>query len=90
MEWTHPICTQCWYDRNGSNRKPVRIINMDSGPKLCCFCLRLTLSGIYVRHNPEWLRCKGHWVSCPDMPDGLLTVDDETPQKTPKEMKEVE
>ena len=33
---------------------------------------------------------KGRWVQCPDMPDGLLTVDDETPQKTPKEMKEVE
>ena len=33
---------------------------------------------------------KRHWVSCPDMPDGLLTVDDETPHKTPKEMKEIE
>jgi len=27
------------------------------------------------------------WVSCPDMPDGLLTVDNETPHKTPKEMR---
>ena len=33
---------------------------------------------------------KGRWVSCPDMPDGLLTVDDETPYKIPKEMKESE
>ena len=33
---------------------------------------------------------KSRWVSCPDMPDGLLTVDDETPHKTPKEMKEIE
>ena len=33
---------------------------------------------------------KYKWVQCPGMPDGLLTVDDETPQKTPKEMKEIE
>ena len=33
---------------------------------------------------------KRRWVSCPDMPDGLLTVDDETPYKIPKEMKESE
>ena len=33
---------------------------------------------------------KGRWVSCPDMPEGLLTVDDETPYKIPKEMKEIE
>ena len=31
---------------------------------------------------------KGRWVSCPDMPDGLLTVDDETPYKILKEMNE--
>ena len=33
---------------------------------------------------------KSRWVSCPDMPDGLLTVDDETPHKIPKEVKEAE
>ena len=27
---------------------------------------------------------KYKWVSCPDMPDGLLTTDDETPQKIPQ------
>lgn len=32
---------------------------------------------------------KGRWVSCPDMPDGLLTVDDETPYKILKEVKEM-
>ena len=25
------------------------------------------------------------WVPCPDMPEGLLTVDDESPHKRPKE-----
>ena len=60
MEWTHPICTQCWYNRNGKKRHPVRIINVDADPEICCFCLRATLSGIYVRHNPEWLCCKGN------------------------------
>ena len=30
---------------------------------------------------------KSRWVSCPDMPDGLLTVDDETPYKIPNETK---
>ena len=35
---------------------------------------------------------KSRWVSCPDMPDGLLTTDDdgEMPQKMPKGMKESE
>jgi hypothetical protein len=27
---------------------------------------------------------KRRWVSCPDMPDGLLIVDDEAPQKIPR------
>lgn len=25
----------------------------------CCFCLRATESGIYVREDPETLPCKG-------------------------------
>jgi len=33
---------------------------------------------------------KSRWVSCPDMPDGLLTVDDETPHRVPKEATESE
>ena len=33
---------------------------------------------------------KGRWVQCPDMPDGLLTVDDETPHRVPKEATEAE
>ena len=33
---------------------------------------------------------KSRWVSCPDMPDGLLTVDDETLHRIPKEEKKVE
>ena len=33
---------------------------------------------------------KSHWVSCPNMPDGLPTVDNETPYKIPKEIKEHE
>ena len=33
---------------------------------------------------------KSRWVSCPDMPDGLLTVDDETPHRIPKEATESE
>ena len=33
---------------------------------------------------------KSRWVSCPNMPDGLLTVDDETPHRVPKEAIESE
>ena len=33
---------------------------------------------------------KCRWVSCPDIPDWLLTTDDETPHKIPKEVKEAE
>ena len=33
---------------------------------------------------------KPKWVSCPDIPDGLMTVDDEAPYRAPKEIKETE
>ena len=33
---------------------------------------------------------KSRWVSCPDMPDGLMIVDDEIPHRMPKEVKESE
>ena len=35
--------------------------------------------------NDEDEKPKYKWVQCPDMPEGLLTIDDETPHKTPKE-----
>ena len=33
---------------------------------------------------------KGHWVSCPDIPDGLLTVDDDLPYQLPRSSQEVD
>ena len=36
------------------------------------------------QQNVDEEKPKSRWVSCPDMPDGLMTVDDETPHKTPQ------
>jgi hypothetical protein len=55
--WTHSICVECWIARN-PGRKPVRVITEEK-PQPCCFCGDSHVSGIYVRHDPEELICKG-------------------------------
>jgi hypothetical protein len=49
MEWTHRICSRCWFDRN--SREPARMKFDESGK--CCFCGETTDSGIYVRLSPN-------------------------------------
>ena len=54
-KWTHAICDKCWSDKNTT--KPLRV---NEGPReLCCFCGKSTDSGIYIKRNPDKLRCKG-------------------------------
>ena len=54
--WTHPMCEECWDERN-SDRSPYAVLDADL--EMCCWCGRETQSGIYVREDPERLRCLG-------------------------------
>jgi len=55
-DWTHSICKDCWNKRNPD--RPY--IGDDAGDlETCCFCGKRHQSGLYVRHNPEELQCKG-------------------------------
>ena len=56
LSWTHAICAICWY-RKHPDKIPVRLKQRET--ERCCFCLRTTESGIYVRYNPQLLACKG-------------------------------
>jgi hypothetical protein len=49
-EWNHARCAACW-KRDNPDRTPVRVRNAD--PTVCCSCGRVTVSGIYVRNNPD-------------------------------------
>lgn len=51
-QWTHPICTICWSDRN-PGRDPVRV--KDAVIEVCCYCGLPTASGIYIRADPATL-----------------------------------
>ena len=56
--WTHAICDACWRRRN-PDRHPVRAV-LGAEELRCCFCGDWTETGIFVRHAPEELRCRGH------------------------------
>ncbi len=52
IDWTHPICTECW-DKRNPNRKPIRVADEFTEVEICCFCGNLTREGIYVRTDPS-------------------------------------
>ena len=55
-KWNHSICEQCFKARE-PDRTPIKV---DGGEReLCCFCGSSTTDCIYIRHDPEELRCKG-------------------------------
>lgn len=55
-KWNHSICDRCW-EKKEPNREPVRVV--DAERELCCYCGFSHKSGIYVRADPNTLRCKG-------------------------------
>jgi hypothetical protein len=59
-KWNHSMCQRCWDEKN-PDREAVKIREeyRDETPETCCFCGRLHGSGIYVRHDPDSLSCKG-------------------------------
>jgi len=56
--WTHNICPSCWRKREGDQRIPYRVSFMLPA-ETCCFCGAKNTDGIYVRHSPAELRCRG-------------------------------
>jgi len=55
--WTHPICEDCFgvlYPR----RQRYRVVEPES--ETCCRCMTETMSGLYVRADPELVGCAGH------------------------------
>lgn len=57
--WTHTICEDCWNEKN-----PERTATkMEAGAsEKCCYCSEYTRSGIYIRDDPNTLRCRGEHV----------------------------
>lgn len=57
-EWNHPVCDDCWKERQGA-RAPARVIEPKT--ERCCQCRKPTRSGIYVRGNPTHpsFKCNG-------------------------------
>lgn len=48
MTWSQPLCDACWRNRE-HDRLPVRLIEVEVSPEICCACGRLITSGIYAR-----------------------------------------
>lgn len=65
LTWTHAQCESCWIFKNTKRRDDgtveVRrpILAMGSELTICCFCGGWTLVGIFVRHDPNYVLCKG-------------------------------
>ena len=55
-KWTHAICEGCWKKHN-PNRVPIQFLLAEE--EKCCFCGNITTAGIYIRHDPKELPCKG-------------------------------
>lgn len=49
--WTQPCCENCWW-REHSN-PPKGIPEEHREPEICVFCGAATMSGLYVRSDPE-------------------------------------
>jgi len=54
MPWTHNMCFGCW-KAFYPDRVPTRLI--DPHKEECCFCGKINVDGISVRHNPTELSC---------------------------------
>jgi len=61
--WTHSICFDCYHKEHGLDKEPCRV--RDHEPVKCCFCGRWTIEGIFVRRDPDKMKCKC-WVGKED------------------------
>ncbi len=53
--WNHSICSACWEKRE-PDRYPLRV--SDDVLEECCFCGTAHASGIYVRGDPQFMKCQ--------------------------------
>jgi hypothetical protein len=56
--WTHAVCHDCWDAQHPYI--PSRRSIASGAAETCCYCGAGTRSGIYVRENPETIRCNGN------------------------------
>ena len=50
LSWTQPCCDDCW-DLHNRDRTPITVSVPE--PERCAWCGEVTVSGIYVRANPN-------------------------------------
>jgi len=55
-KWDHSICDDCWNTLRPKNKSNLMGW---SQPDWCCWCSKLHRSGIFMRNDPEELRCRG-------------------------------
>lgn len=76
--WTHPQCEACWIAREAivirpgliAIRRPARITQPEAAR--CCYCGKLTISGIFRRDDPARLsHCIGHEDRTPDQREAV-------------------
>lgn len=48
--WSHPICNECWWERE--KREPIMLRRMYRVREDCCWCGKPTIAGIYLREDP--------------------------------------
>lgn len=66
MTRMHPCCDACWAETHFGN-VPSRAVSLTQ--ETCCFCRRLTNSGIFVQADPDELKC--YDLHAPAQADGL-------------------
>lgn len=57
-EWTHAICSEC-YEREGEGAGVPHCLTAVERAERCCWCGQMTTSGIYLRRDPLWVKCRG-------------------------------
>lgn len=54
--WKHSVCYTCW-EKDNPLRQAVAVFPADV--RTCCSCGKEHASGIFLRRDPEQMRCKG-------------------------------
>jgi len=71
--WTHAICELCWTVKH-PGRLPHRV--RGAVPETCCYCGATTDMGIFLRADPETVRCHGQHDHTEEMPTSTPPKDD--------------
>lgn len=51
-KWTHAICVEDYENLTSNSAQDVDKMK-DPEAEICCFCGRTTISGIYIRRDPN-------------------------------------